>query len=177
MFGLFAPTEAQRLRLPAPVGMADVSPSTFSLLFVDSRYCLTHQLQLTGSQGRPNCQTLCGIAAISSDNPLRPCWMTCQRRRSVRCSSRPSRRRAHAGRRASVRMAAPSNIRPSSVPVSWPRLGTLLVLPSARSVATQAPCCTRLKTQLGPDAATAGWIQDVRFLHEKVRDVEPLLAG
>lgn len=51
--------------------MADIGLSAFSLFFMGSPSFLAHQRHLVEGQGRSNCQTLFGIAAIPSDNYIR----------------------------------------------------------------------------------------------------------
>lgn len=51
--------------------MADIGLSAFSLFFMGSPSFLAHQRVLTRGQGRSNCQTLFGMAAIPSDNYIR----------------------------------------------------------------------------------------------------------
>ena len=51
--------------------MADIGLSAFSLFFVGSPSFLAHQRTLQRGQGRSNCQSLFGIAAIPSDNYIR----------------------------------------------------------------------------------------------------------
>ena len=51
--------------------MADIGLSAFSLFFMGSPSFLAHQRNLAQGQGRSNCQTLFGIAAIPSDNYIR----------------------------------------------------------------------------------------------------------
>jgi hypothetical protein len=51
--------------------MADIGLSAFSLFFMGSPSFLTHQRALARGQGRSNCQTLFGMAAIPSDNYIR----------------------------------------------------------------------------------------------------------
>jgi len=63
-----------RRKGPLPVGastMADIGLSAFSLFFMGSPSFLAHQRILAEGQGRSNCQTLFGIAAIPSDNYIR----------------------------------------------------------------------------------------------------------
>jgi hypothetical protein len=63
-----------RRKGPLPVGaytMADIGLSAFSLFFMGSPSFLAHQRVLAEGQGRSNCQTLFGIAAIPSDNYIR----------------------------------------------------------------------------------------------------------
>ena len=63
-----------RRQAPLPVGaytMADIGLSAFSLFFMGSPSFLAHQRILAEGQGRSNCQTLFGIAAIPSDNYIR----------------------------------------------------------------------------------------------------------
>ncbi len=57
--------------LPSAYGMADIGLSAFSMFFMGSPSFLAHQRQLAEGQGRSNCQTLFGIAAIPSDNHIR----------------------------------------------------------------------------------------------------------
>ena len=52
--------------------MADIGLSAFSLFFMGSPSFLAYQRTLAEGQGRSNCQTLFGIAAIPSDNYIRP---------------------------------------------------------------------------------------------------------
>ena len=51
--------------------MADIGLAAFSLFFMGSPSFLAHQRNLAQGQGRSNCQTLFGIAAIPSDNYIR----------------------------------------------------------------------------------------------------------
>src|SRR5580692_7073384 len=51
--------------------MADIGLSAFSLFFMGSPSFLAHQGALARGQGRSNCQTLFGMAAIPSDNYIR----------------------------------------------------------------------------------------------------------
>ena len=51
--------------------MADIGLSAFSLFFMGSPSFLAYQRTLAEGQGRSNCQTLFGIAAIPSDNYIR----------------------------------------------------------------------------------------------------------
>ena len=51
--------------------MADIGLSAFSLFFMGSPSFLAHQRALARGQGRSNCQTLFGMAAIPSDNYIR----------------------------------------------------------------------------------------------------------
>jgi hypothetical protein len=51
--------------------MADIGLSAFSLFFMGSPSFLAHQRRLERGQGRSNCQTLFGMAAIPSDNYIR----------------------------------------------------------------------------------------------------------
>jgi len=51
--------------------MADIGLSAFSLFFMGSPSFLAHQRALHRGQGRSNCQTLFGMAAIPSDNYIR----------------------------------------------------------------------------------------------------------
>lgn len=51
--------------------MADIGLSAFSLFFMGSPSFLAHQRSLQHGQGRSNCQTLFGMAAIPSDNYIR----------------------------------------------------------------------------------------------------------
>jgi hypothetical protein len=51
--------------------MTDIGLSAFSLFFMGSPSFLAHQRALARGQGRSNCQTLFGIAAIASDNYIR----------------------------------------------------------------------------------------------------------
>ena len=63
-----------RRKGPLPRGaytMADIGLSAFSLFFMGSPSFLAHQRSLAEGQGRSNCQTLFGIAAIPSDNHIR----------------------------------------------------------------------------------------------------------
>ncbi|PPQ33840.1 hypothetical protein CCS01_13315 [Rhodopila globiformis] len=63
-----------RRKGPLPVGaytMAAIGLSAFSLFFMGSPSFLAHQRALAEGQGRSNCQTLFGIAAIPSDNYIR----------------------------------------------------------------------------------------------------------
>jgi hypothetical protein len=57
--------------LPCAYTMADIGLSAFSLFFAGSPSFLAHQRQLAEGQGRSNCQTLFGIAAIPSDDHIR----------------------------------------------------------------------------------------------------------
>jgi len=50
--------------------MVDIDLSAFSLFFMGSPSFLAHQRVLARGQGRSNCQTLFGMAAIPSDNYL-----------------------------------------------------------------------------------------------------------
>jgi hypothetical protein len=51
--------------------MADIGLSAFSLFFMGSPSFLAHQRALSRGQGRSNCQSLFGMAAIPSDNYIR----------------------------------------------------------------------------------------------------------
>jgi hypothetical protein len=51
--------------------MADIGLSAFSLFFMGSPSFLAHQRALARGQGRSNCQSLFGMAAIPSDNYIR----------------------------------------------------------------------------------------------------------
>ena len=51
--------------------MADIGLAAFSLFFMGSPSFLAHQRVLERGQGRSNCQTLFGMAAIPSDNYIR----------------------------------------------------------------------------------------------------------
>jgi hypothetical protein len=51
--------------------MTDIGLSAFSLFFMGSPSFLAHQRALARGQGRSNCQTLFGMAAIPSDNYIR----------------------------------------------------------------------------------------------------------
>jgi hypothetical protein len=51
--------------------MADIGLSAFSLFFMGSPSFLAHQRAPARGQGRSNCQTLFGMAAIPSDNYTR----------------------------------------------------------------------------------------------------------
>jgi hypothetical protein len=63
-----------RRKGPLPVGaytMADIGLSAFSLFVMGSPSFLAHRRIRAEGQGRSNCQTLFGIAAIPSDNYIR----------------------------------------------------------------------------------------------------------
>jgi hypothetical protein len=51
--------------------MADIGLAAFSIFFMQSPSFLAHQRALAAGQGRSNCQTLFGLAAIPSDNYIR----------------------------------------------------------------------------------------------------------
>ena len=62
------------LRRPGPntrYAMADFGLAAFSVFFMQSPSFLAHQRQLEQGQGRSNCQTLFGMAAIPCDNQIR----------------------------------------------------------------------------------------------------------
>src|SRR5689334_20868240 len=52
--------------------MADIGLAAFSVFFMQSPSFLGHQRALAEGHGRSNCQTLLGMAAIPSDNHIRP---------------------------------------------------------------------------------------------------------
>ena len=51
--------------------MRDIGLAAFSLFFMGSPSFLAHQRLLERGEGRSNCQTLFGMAAIPSDNYIR----------------------------------------------------------------------------------------------------------
>ena len=57
--------------LPGAHTMAGIALSAFSLFVMGSHSSLAYQRTLAEGQGRSNCQTLFGIAAIPSDNDIR----------------------------------------------------------------------------------------------------------
>jgi Transposase DDE domain len=62
------------LRRPGPntrYAMADFGLAAFSVFFMQSPSFLAHQRHLERGQGRSNCQTLFGMAAIPCDNQIR----------------------------------------------------------------------------------------------------------
>jgi hypothetical protein len=65
------PDRRTRPRRDGDYTMADIGLSAFSLFFMASPSFLAHQRRLERGQGRSNCQTLFGMAAIPSDNYIR----------------------------------------------------------------------------------------------------------
>jgi hypothetical protein len=65
------PDRRQGPRRDGDYAMADIGLSAFSLFFMGSPSFLAHQRLLQRGQGRSNCQTLFGMAAIPSDNYIR----------------------------------------------------------------------------------------------------------
>lgn len=51
--------------------MADIGLAAFSVFFMQGLSFLAHQRQLEQGQGRSNCQSLFGMAAIPCDNQIR----------------------------------------------------------------------------------------------------------
>lgn len=65
------PDQRKGPRRDGEYGMADIGLSAFSVFFTGSPSFLAHQRALTEGQGRSNCQTLFGMAAIPGDAYIR----------------------------------------------------------------------------------------------------------